>query len=115
MYNISLINIHENFFNISLLEADAARESTEIQDSLEEQWELKEIALKMNSRSSGNTCFDANQDGGLFFTIFSTIYTTLTEIHTITEDGTDTVIFKSSGGCVPSNVQELFTASCNIE
>ena len=50
----------------------------------------------MNGRSSGNTCFDPNQDGGLFFTIFSTIYTTLTEYHTITEDGTDTVIFKSS-------------------
>merc|ERR1712223_1141813 len=55
-----------------VVEADAAREAPEVSDSLDEQWELKEIALKMNGRST-DTCFDTNDDGGLFFTIFSTI------------------------------------------
>ena len=93
-------------------EADAAREAPEVSDSLEEKWELKEIALKMNGRSS-DTCFDTNDDGGLFFTIFSTIYTTITEYQTEMEIETNTVLFKSSGGCVPTDVHEMFTATCS--
>ena len=100
------------YFEIFFPEADAAREAPEVSDSLDEQWELKEIALKMNGRSS-DTCFDTNEDGGLFFTIFSTIYTTITEYQTEMETETNTVLFKSSGGCVPTDVHEMFTATCS--
>ena len=96
-------------------EADAARENLNVEGSLEENWELKDVRVKMLARSnqSGDKCLEDSANEGLFFTILSTIYVTITEYATSTVPGSNTVLFKSSGGCLPSNVQELFTASCS--
>ena len=97
-------------------EADAARENPIVEGSLEENWELTDVRVKMPGRSnqSGDKCLEDAADQGLFFTILSTMYVTITEYATSTVPGSNTVLFKSSGGCLPSNVQELFTASCNL-
>merc|ERR1712107_593181 len=69
-----------------VVEADAARENPIVEGTLEENWELTDVRVKMPGRSnqSGDKCLEDAADQGLFFTILSTMYVTITEYATST-------------------------------
>ena len=48
----------------------------------------------------------------LFINVMSTILWTMTETETVTVNGLNSVLFKSEGGCLPSDVTEMFSSSC---
>ena len=87
-------------------EADPARENEDAPVLLESSWEEKEVVIQQ--KINQNNCMEMNND--LFINIMSTLVTTVTQFHTKIES--NTVLFKAEGGCLPNNVDEIFTSSC---
>ena len=95
--------------------ADAARQDEFgpiIEDSLEQNWEEKEVVLRLRPNQNRGCNMDHMEDDQLFINVFSTIVSTLTQYETVTQVQTSQVVFKSEGGCFPQNAQELFTTTC---
>jgi len=74
---------------------------------LESSWEEKEVVI---TNSIDTKCMDMKND--LFINVMSTILWTMTETETVTVNGLNSVLFKSEGGCLPSDVTEMFSSSC---
>ena len=52
------------------------------------------------------------KNNNLFMNVMSTIISTITEYEYTTVSGLNSVLFKSKGGCLPSDVNEMFSSSC---
>jgi len=92
--------------NYELEEANPARENLD-GPILESSWEEKEVVI---TNSIDTKCMDMKND--LFINVMSTILWTMTETETVTVNGLNSVLFKSEGGCLPSDVTEMFSSSC---
>merc|ERR1712203_804614 len=88
--------------NYELEEANPARENLD-GPILESSWEEKEVVI---TNSIDTKCMDMKND--LFINVMSTILWTMT----VTVNGLNSVLFKSEGGCLPSDVTEMFSSSC---
>ena len=96
--------------------ADPARENEEgpvieetepiLETSKNPEWEQKDVVIMHKPAE----CMDMKND--LFINIMSTILTTLTQFETETVTSVNTALFKSEGGCLPSDVNQVFTSSC---
>jgi len=75
---------------------------------LESSWEVKEVVI----RQDVNTKCMEMKNNNLFMNVMSTLISTMTEYEYTTVSGLNSVLFKSEGGCLPSNVNEMFTSSC---
>ena len=89
----------------------AKRENENAPILLESSWEEKDVVIKQ--KNNHKNCMEMNND--LFINVMSTIFTTLTEFEYSTVQGLNSVVFKSEGGCLPTNVNELFTSSCVLK
>jgi len=89
-----------------LEEANPARENLD-GPILESSWEEKDVVI---TNSIDTKCMDMKND--LFINVMSTILWTMTETETVTVNGLNSVLFKSEGGCLPSDVTEMFSSSC---
>lgn len=92
--------------DFDLEEANPARENLD-GPILESSWEEKEVVI---TNSIDTKCMDMKND--LFINVMSTILWTMTETETVTVNGLNSVLFKSEGGCLPSDVTEIFSSSC---
>ena len=88
-------------------EANPARENLDAPILLDSSWEEREVVIE---QSINTECMDMKND--LFINVMSTIISTMTEYETTTVNGLNSVLFKSEGGCLPSNVNEMFSSSC---
>lgn len=86
-------------------EVNPARENPQAPVLLESSYEEKEVVIKQ--KVNHNKCMEMNND--LFINIMSTVYETVVQYETKIENKLNTVLFKSQGGCLPSNVNDLFT------
>ena len=96
-------------------EANPARENEDVplpveneEVVLDSSWEQKDIIIRQ--KVNHQNCMEMNND--LFIHVMSTLYTTFTHWETVSAQGVNTVLFKSEGGCLPSNVNEVFSSSC---
>merc|ERR1711988_1355403 len=90
-------------------EANPARESSDRPIiELESSWEEKEVVIKQNVNTK---CMEM-KNNNLFMNVMSTIISTITEYEYTTVSGLNSVLFKSEGGCLPSDVNEMFSSSC---
>jgi len=90
-------------------EANPARESSDGPIiELESSWEEKEVVIKQNVNTK---CMEM-KNNNLFMNVMSTIISTITEYEYTTVSGLNSVLFKSEGGCLPSDVNEMFSSSC---
>merc|ERR1712109_365698 len=90
-------------------EANPARESSDGPIiELESSWEEKEVVIKQNVNTK---CMEM-KNNNLFMNVMSAIISTITEYEYTTVSGLNSVLFKSEGGCLPSNVNEMFSSSC---
>merc|ERR1712223_370610 len=88
-------------------EANPARENLDAPILLDSSWEEREVVIE---QSINTECMDMKND--LFINVMSTVISTMTEYETTTVNGLNSVLFKSEGGCLPSNVNEMFSSSC---
>lgn len=86
-------------------DVNPARENHDAPVLLESSYEEKEVVIKQ--KVNHNNCMEMNND--LFINVMSTIYETVVQYETKVETKLNTVLFKSEGGCLPSNVNEMFT------
>jgi len=90
-------------------EANPARENPDGPVvELESSWEEKEVVIKQNVNTE---CMEM-KNNNLFMNVMSTLISTMTEYEYTTVSGLNSVLFKSEGGCLPSNVNEMFSSSC---
>jgi len=75
---------------------------------LESSWEEKEVVIK---QSVDTKCMEM-KNNNLFMNVMSTLITTITQYETATVNGLNSVLFKSEGGCLPSDVDVMFSSSC---
>ena len=91
--------------------ADPARENEagpELETSQNPDWEQKDVVI-MNKPTSDH-CMEMNND--MFINVMSTLLTTRTYFETKTVTQFNTALFKSEGGCLPSDVNQVFSSSC---
>ena len=92
-------------------DADPARENEtgpELETSQNPEWEQKDVVI-MNKPTSDH-CMEMKND--LFINVMSTLLTTRTLFETKTVTQFNTALFKSEGGCLPSDVNQVFSSSC---
>ena len=92
--------------------ADPARENEEgpeLETSQNPGWEQKEVVIM--SKPTKDHCMEMSND--LFINVMSTFLTTLTQFETKTVTEINTALFKSEGGCLPSDVNQVFSSSCS--
>lgn len=80
---------------------------TELDSS--QHWEERNVVIRQ--KTNHNHCMEMNS--GLLISVLSTVLTTVTQTEVTTVNaGVNTVLFKADGGCLPSNVDDMFT-SCS--
>jgi hypothetical protein len=86
-------------------------EAPEVEDSFATNWEQKEIILGLDGKD--DNCFDMSDTAQRFITVISRILVTTTRYETVTVKGAEnSLLFKAAGGCLPTNVNDLFTRPC---
>jgi len=102
-----MTTIMEELPDYELEEVNPARENLEAPILLESSWEEKEVVI---TNSIDTKCMDMKND--LFINVMSTLVSTVVKTETVTVNGLNSVLFKSEGGCLPSDVNEMFSSSC---